>query len=122
VEDSSAREWARLVAAARRPGTGFPARAHRDGLLRTRPDSFTGTLLLLSFFFCLTLTRRPSNACPPPTTPRCGGGGVAGEELAGLERSQRSPPAGRPPLGGGCDRAREGIHRGQTRIRTHTSP
>lgn len=42
VEDSSAREWARLVAAARRPGTGFPARAHRDGLLRTRPDSFTG--------------------------------------------------------------------------------
>jgi hypothetical protein len=48
VEDSSAREWARLVAAARRPGTGFPAREHRDGLLRTRPDSFTGTLLLLS--------------------------------------------------------------------------
>ncbi len=42
-EDPSAREWARLVAAARRPGTGFPARDHRDGLLRTRPDSFTGT-------------------------------------------------------------------------------
>jgi hypothetical protein len=41
--DPVAQEWARLVAAVRRPGTGFPVADHRDGLLRTRPETFFGS-------------------------------------------------------------------------------